>query len=49
MKDIFHEFLEAHQQTVDTIDYEKLREWMTTSTPSQLNNLAKLIIQQYFT
>ena len=49
MKEIFNEFFEEKGMTVDTINFEILREWLTAATPAQLNNLAKIIIQKYFT
>jgi len=48
MEKVFREYLEQEKVTVDNINYDKLREWMSKANSLQLNAVTRGIITRYF-
>jgi hypothetical protein len=48
MQKAFQEYLEQEKTSVENINYNKLREWMSKANSNQLNTITRGIISKYF-
>lgn len=48
LREIFKEYVEERKKPIEKVDFSDLRQWMSKSKESTLNNIAKTIIKIYF-
>ena len=48
LREIFKDYIEDRKKPIEKLDFSDLRQWMSKSKETTLNNIARTIIKIYF-